>query len=64
MKKGFTEAEIIVHEEPDFLMDNAMRLVFDVKKGNKIKVQEINFIGNKNVKKQEIKKIDADETEK
>ncbi len=57
LEKGFASAKIILHEEPSPLMENSMRLVFEINRGKKIKVQKINFIGNKNVKNKKLKKL-------
>lgn len=55
--KGFSDAKIRVQEEPDFLMPNAMRLVFDIQQGKKIKVQDIVFKGNNNISSKKLRKL-------
>ena len=57
IEKGFADVKVKIHEEPSFKMENSMRLVFDINKGKKIKVQRIVFSGNKNVKNRKFKKL-------
>lgn len=57
IEKGFADVEVMTHEEPDYLLDNSMRLVFAINQGKKIKVEEINFTGNNNVNNRKLKKI-------
>ena len=57
LEKGFAMAEIVVHEEPSSLRENSMRLVFEINRGKKVKVEEIKFIGNENVKNRRLRKL-------
>ena len=55
-EKGFADAEVMVHEAPNF-SGNSMRLVFNIEKGKKIKVAKIVLNGNKNIKNKKLKKL-------
>lgn len=44
--KGFFECEITVEERPDEKVTRAVDLFFHINKGKKIKIEQINFIGN------------------
>lgn len=48
-EKGFLLCEINAEVTKDSIIRNAIRVNFDINKGEKIKVKEINFIGNTNV---------------
>ncbi len=48
--KGYLDAKATVEEFPDSARINSVRLVFDVDRGERIKVQDITFSGNENVK--------------
>jgi len=48
-EKGFLECKVTAEVKKDTVIRKAIRVNFAVDKGIKIKVQEINFIGNENV---------------
>lgn len=48
--KGFLDAKVKVREEADTSRVNAVRLVFDVQVGERIKISEIQIAGNSEVK--------------
>jgi len=48
-EKGFLQCEVKAEVEKDTLIKKAIRVNFDIDRGDKVKVQEINFIGNENV---------------
>ena len=50
-EKGFLNAEINVLQENDTLVKNAVRVTFDVNRGTKVKIKEIQFEGVENVKR-------------
>lgn len=54
--KGFLDAAVQVYEYPDTLRPNSVYLVFDVDRGNRIKVEDITFSGNKNLSEKKIRK--------
>lgn len=47
--KGFLNCEVDVSYEKDPVVKNAIRVTFDIEKGLKVKVRDINFEGNDNV---------------
>ena len=56
--KGFLDVEVNVEEVPDEKMVNGVRLIFDVKKNDKVKIQDITFSGNTVKSKKLRKKMD------
>ena len=46
MDKGFLDAEITITEKEDELKDNAVRLIFDINKGERVKISDIVILGN------------------
>ena len=54
--KGKLDAKVIVTEVPDENKKNAVRLVFDIEKGERVKVQNIDFTGNKEMSKRKLRK--------
>jgi len=48
-EKGFINAEVNVLQERDTLVKNAVRVTFDIDRGQKIKIKTIRFIGNDHV---------------
>jgi outer membrane protein insertion porin family len=54
--KGFLDARCRVMEVPDSSRTNAVRLVFNVDRGEKVKIKEITFTGNDQVKERKLKK--------
>ncbi|MEO1627012.1 MAG: outer membrane protein assembly factor BamA [Bacteroidota bacterium] len=53
--KGFLDAKVNVREIPDEKLVNAVRLVFDIDKGEKVKIKDIVFVGN-TVKSKKLRK--------
>ena len=49
-EKGFLQCEVTPQVQKDSVVKSAIRVNFDVKKGEKIKIKDINFIGNEHVK--------------
>ncbi|MBQ0127695.1 MAG: outer membrane protein assembly factor BamA [Bacteroidales bacterium] len=49
-EKGFLNCEVKAVPQKDTVVKNAIRVNFAVDRGEKIKIKEINFIGNDNVK--------------
>ena len=56
-EKGYADAGVTVLEVADESTPNAIRLVFDVNTGNKVKVQDITFEGNAHVKARKLQKL-------
>lgn len=55
-EKGYRNAKVDVKQEPATNMSNAINLTFYIDKGNKVKVNSINFTGNENVSELKLKK--------
>jgi len=49
-EKGFMNAEVDVKTQKDSIIKNAIRVTFAVNKGEKVRIKDINFIGNEGVK--------------
>lgn len=56
IEKAFLNVEVNLEERPDPSAPNLVFLVFNIKKGKKIKVNEINFYGNEAVNDLKLKK--------
>ena len=57
--KGFLDAKAVVFEYPDSSRVNSVRLEFHIVRGNRVKINEIQFIGNENIKSKKLaKKLD------
>ena len=54
--KGFRNVTIQLKEEQVTTLENAVALTFMIKKGNKVRVNSINFSGNKSLGSQKLKK--------
>lgn len=54
--KGYLDANVRVEEIPDSSRVNAVRLVFHVDRGDKVKIKDITFSGNVNVKPKKLRK--------
>lgn len=54
--KGYLDAQSTVQELPDSSRANSVRLVFDVDRGERIKIQDIVFKGNDNIKDRKLRK--------
>ena len=54
--KGYLDAKVMVKEVPDEKRVNAVRLVFKVDKGEKVKIDDIIFVGNETVKSKKLRK--------
>jgi outer membrane protein insertion porin family len=54
--KGYLDTKVEVIEEPDSILTNAVRLRFDIDRGDKVKVADIVFTGNDNVKPRKLRK--------
>ncbi len=54
--KGYLDVDVVVDEVPDEKMVNAVRLVFNVVKNKRVKINDITFSGNENVKSKKLRK--------
>lgn len=54
--KGYLDAEIDILELQDTIKENSVRLTFDVKKKKRVRIKEISFTGNDNVKPRKLRK--------
>ncbi|MDN5200956.1 POTRA domain-containing protein [Fulvivirgaceae bacterium BMA10] len=62
--KGFLGVEVNVARFQDSLLNNGAGLHFDVKKGNKVKIDKIHFIGNDHFSPRRLKKHMSETKEK
>lgn len=56
VEKGYLDTKVVVDEIKDTIRQNSVRLVFDVDRGTKVKIQDIIFTGNENVKARKLRK--------
>ncbi len=56
IEKGYLDAKVDVIEEKDDLLVNAVKLIFDINRGKKIKIASISFDGNTAVKDRKLRK--------
>ena len=56
VEKGYLDTRVRVDEIKDTIRQNSVRLVFDVNRGKKVKIQNIVFTGNDNVKDRKLRK--------
>jgi outer membrane protein insertion porin family len=55
-EKGFQSAEVKVEEIPDPTKTNTVTVVFNVNRGPKVRINEVNFYGNENISDIKLKK--------
>ncbi len=55
-EKGFLLCEVDTQVQKDTMIRSAIRVNFDVKKGNKVRIKDINFIGNTDVSEYKLSK--------
>lgn len=63
-EKGFLDASTTIDEIPDETANNAIRLEFNIKRGSKVKIKDIQFIGNENVKASKLRRKMKDTNKK
>lgn len=56
VEKGYLDARVEVEEVVDTSRANSVRLVFDVARGERVKIKEINFVGNDAVSDKKLRK--------
>ncbi len=59
IEKGFLDVEVSITERQDSILANGTRLLIDIDKGKKIKIDDIIFTGNRQVKSSKLKKYMA-----
>ncbi|PPK85303.1 Beta-barrel assembly machine subunit BamA [Neolewinella xylanilytica] len=64
VEKGYLDATVTVEEIADTSRANSVRLVFDVKRNDRVKIAEINIIGNDAVKERKLQKQMKETNEK
>ena len=55
-EKGFRKAEVNIIQETDTLVPNAIKVTFDIKKNQKVKIRKIYFEGNEKIKARKLRK--------
>ena len=55
-EKGYLQCEVDTQVQKDTMIRSAIRVNFDVKKGNKVRIKDINFIGNEDVSEYKLSK--------
>jgi len=63
-EKGFLNASVTIREIPDTLLTNSVMLEIAIDKGNKVKIESIDFKGNAIVSSKKLKKLMKDTREK
>lgn len=61
--KGYLNAKIDVVKKPDTSKSNSVILDINIERGKKVKIKDINFIGNENIKSSRLRKT-MDETKR
>jgi outer membrane protein insertion porin family len=56
VEKGYLDAKVKVTNTPDDKATNATKLLIAIDKGKRVKIKEIDFIGNKSVKDRKLRK--------
>ncbi len=56
IEKGFLDAKVTIDEKKDEVKDNAVRLVFNVNKNNRVKIANITILGNTKVSDVKLKR--------
>jgi outer membrane protein insertion porin family len=64
VEKGYLDATVSVDEIADSSRANSVRLLFDIDRNERIKIAEINFIGNEQVKEKKLQKQMKETNEK
>ncbi|HMG15038.1 MAG TPA: outer membrane protein assembly factor BamA, partial [Saprospiraceae bacterium] len=57
IEKGYLDTKVITKEEREDSTLNSVRLKFVIDRGKKVKIQDITFVGNKNVKASKLRKL-------
>jgi outer membrane protein insertion porin family len=54
--KGYLDVEVDVEERPDTSRVNSVVLIFDVNENDRVKIKDINIVGNENIKEKKLLK--------
>ncbi|MBK7409590.1 MAG: outer membrane protein assembly factor BamA [Saprospirales bacterium] len=57
VEKGYLDAKVTVIEEPDSARINAVKLVFDADRGERVRIQQIAFVGANNAKEGKLHRL-------
>lgn len=57
VEKGYLDANVKINEIQDSIRDNSIRLQFVIDKKKKVKIDDITFSGNKNLKDSKLRKL-------
>ncbi|ULQ52270.1 BamA/OMP85 family outer membrane protein [Flavihumibacter fluvii] len=55
VEKGFRGAKVIIEEKNDPALPNSQTLVFNISKGNKVRINQVSFYGNEEVEELKLK---------
>ena len=55
-EKGFLDSEVTIDEREDSLRANAVVLTIDIERGPRVKIDELEFVGNDNVKDRKLRR--------
>jgi outer membrane protein insertion porin family len=55
VEKGFRGAKVVIDEKNDPALPNAQALVFNISKGNKVRINQVSFYGNETVDELKLK---------
>jgi len=55
MEKGFLNVKVTSSQMTDTIIPNAVKVYFNVDRGDKVRIHRINFIGNENVRDQKLR---------
>ena len=64
VEKGYLDATVSVEEIPDTTRPNSVRLLFDIDRNDRVKIADINIIGNDEVKARKLRKQMKETNEK
>jgi outer membrane protein insertion porin family len=56
IEKGYLDTKIDIQEMPEPTATNGIRLVFDIDRADRVKVQDVTFTGNDNISKRKLQK--------
>ena len=56
VEKGYLDATVSVEEIPDTTRPNSVRLLFDIDRNDRVKIADINILGNDDVKARKLRK--------
>ena len=57
VKKGYQNSNVVLKEEIDTTLANHVKLVFEIDRGSRVKISDIQFTGNDNIKSSKLSKV-------